>query len=91
MLQTTGLQRVGHDWVTEQQQQQKLHKKYIAFIFSILNMNAALNMLHSVNTNSAFCSSATEKQNPIELIVEIDTSTIIDEMFNVDLSVQINK
>ena len=81
MLQTTGLQRVGHDWVTEQQQQQKFHKKYIAFIFSILNMNVAFNMLHSLNMNSAF----------IELIVEIDTSTIIDEMFNVDLSVQIKR
>ena len=91
MLQTTGLQRVGHNWVTEQQQQQKFHKKYIAFIFSILNMNVALNMLHSLNMNSAFCSCATEKQNPIELIVEIDTSTIIDEMFNVDLSVQIKR
>ena len=81
MLQTTGLQRVGHNWVTEQQQQQKFHKKYIAFIFSILNMNVAFNMLHSLNMNSAF----------IELIVEIDTSTIIDEMFNVDLLVQIKR
>ena len=67
--------------MTEQQQQQKFHKKYIAFIFSILNMNVAFNMLHSLNMNSAF----------IELIVEIDTSTIIDEMFNVDLSVQIKR
>ena len=67
--------------MTEQQQQQKFHKKYIAFIFSILNMNVALNMLHSLNMNSAF----------IELIVEIDTSTIIDEMFNVDLLVQIKR
>ena len=44
-------------------------------------MNVAFNMLHSLNMNSAF----------IELIVEIDTSTIIDEMFNVDLSVQIKR
>ena len=44
-------------------------------------MNVAFNMLHSLNMNSAF----------IELIVEIDISTIIDEMFNVDLLVQIKR